>query len=88
MNLEFSKSFEKQLKGIPDNISKEGVAGAIKEIIEAKTVSQIPSAKKMKGHKSAYRIRIGDYRLGFYIDKGVALITTLAHRKDIYKKFP
>ncbi|WP_416865098.1 MAG: type II toxin-antitoxin system RelE family toxin [Imperialibacter sp.] len=52
MNLEFSKSFEKQLKGIPDNISKKGVAGAIKEIIEAKTVSQIPSAKKMKGLKA------------------------------------
>lgn len=88
MNLEFSNSFEKQLNGITDAILKKGIASAINEILEAKTIKEIPHIKKLKGHKTAYRIRIGDYRLGFYAEKGSALISTIAHRKDIYKKFP
>jgi len=88
MNLEFSNSFEKQLNGILDAPLKKGIASAIHHIQEAKTTKDIPHIKKLKGHKSAYRIKIGDYRLGFYVEKGNALISTIAHRKDIYKKFP
>ncbi len=88
MNISFSKSFEKQLDSIPATVLKKGVNSAIKSIIEASKITQIPNIKKMKGHKKAYRIRVGDYRIGLFVEQGSVLVATLAHRKDIYKKFP
>lgn len=42
----------------------------------------------MKGFRNAFRIRIKDYRLGFYLEKDTILISRLLNRKDIYKYFP
>ena len=33
----------------------------------AETLENIPNTKKLKDHKTAYRTRIGDYRLGFFL---------------------
>ena len=43
----------------------------------------------MKGFKNFYRIKSGDYRLGFeLINNDTIYFIAFAHRKDIYKKFP
>ena len=42
----------------------------------------------MKGFKNFYRIRVGDYRIGISLERGVVTFLAFAHRKDIYKKFP
>ena len=43
----------------------------------------------MQGFQTFYRVRIGDYRLGFeLIDKETVLFILVSHRKDIYKYFP
>lgn len=43
----------------------------------------------MKGHAGFYRIRIGDYRVGFeLVNNNEILLILVAHRKDIYKRFP
>lgn len=44
--------------------------------------------KKMQGYTSYYRIRIGEYRLGFSVDKDQVRLIRFLHRKDIYKFFP
>ena len=48
----------------------------------------LSQVKKIKGHKSAYRIRIGNYRLGFFVEKNTIILTRVLHRKEIYKYFP
>jgi mRNA-degrading endonuclease RelE of RelBE toxin-antitoxin system len=51
-------------------------------------LEKIPNTKKLKGHKSAYRTRIGDYRLGFFFESSVIILARFVNRKDIYKIFP
>ena len=52
------------------------------------SLEEIPNTKKLKAHKSAYRTRIGDYRLGFFYENTTITIARFVHRKDIYKIFP
>lgn len=88
MVVEYTNAFKKDLA----QINNRNLALEIKDIIEeAKSVDSITglrNIKKIKGAKNAYRIRIGSYRLGFYLEKNVILFTRFLHRKDIYKYFP
>jgi mRNA-degrading endonuclease RelE of RelBE toxin-antitoxin system len=52
------------------------------------SLSSIPNIKKLKGDKTAYRLRIGNYRLGFFFADGVIMLAAFETRKDIYKRFP
>ena len=52
------------------------------------SLERIPNTKKLKGHKTAYRARIGDYRLGFFFENSTLTLARFVHRKDIYKLFP
>jgi mRNA interferase RelE/StbE len=49
---------------------------------------EIPHLKKLQGFKSVYRIRIGDYRIGIFIDGNTVQFVRVLNRKDIYKYFP
>ncbi|MBN1768316.1 MAG: type II toxin-antitoxin system RelE/ParE family toxin [Prolixibacteraceae bacterium] len=52
-------------------------------------MTSIKISKKLQGYKNYYRVRIGNYRLGFeLIDGTIVLIILVAHRKEIYRKFP
>ncbi len=42
----------------------------------------------MKGAKNAFRIRVGDYRIGILIEKETVKFARVALRKDIYDIFP
>ena len=43
---------------------------------------------KMKGSKNAYRMRVGEFRIGFYLDGDTVTLGRFANRKDIYRLFP
>ena len=64
----FEKSFLKDIRKLRDNQAKEQIARIIDEIKEADSIDKLPNVKKMKGHPSAFRIRVGDYRLGLFIE--------------------
>jgi mRNA interferase RelE/StbE len=42
--------------------------------------------KKLKGHKDQWRIRIGDWRVVYFIDDSArrVSITRVAHRREVY----
>jgi mRNA interferase RelE/StbE len=40
------------------------------------------------GFSNAYRIRLGDFRVGLFLDNDVVTLARILHRKDIYKLFP
>ena len=48
----------------------------------------IKNFKKLKGYKNAYRIKIGDYRIGVFIENKIVEFARVVHRKDIYRVFP
>jgi len=87
MEVAYLRKFQKDLLPLP-TLTKEQVKKAILSCKEAYTVWDIPSIKKLKGHSSAYRIRIGDYRIGVYVENSTIEFVRVVHRKDIYKFFP
>jgi mRNA interferase RelE/StbE len=89
MNYEIKKTFARDAGKVKDKKILESVLKILDDISKAGTASQIRNIKKLKGYKEAYRIRIGDYRIGLVIDKNkTVFLVSFAHRKDIYKSFP
>ena len=88
MKVEFLKKFSRDLDDIKNKSVKQSVIRVIElmEVVDAP--DKIPNTKKLKGHRSAYRTRIGDYRLGFFFENSTIVIARFLHRKDIYKIFP
>jgi mRNA interferase RelE/StbE len=88
MRVEFSKKFSKDLDGLSVKSVKQNLRRVIELMESVDSLDKIPNLKKLKGHKSAYRVRVGDYRLGFFFENSTILIGRFLHRKEIYKMFP
>jgi mRNA interferase RelE/StbE len=89
MIVEFDKSFDKSL----DKIKNKSLFAKIEKIIiqceNSKSLSEIPNVKKLSGYKTYYRIRMGEYRIGFeMIDRNTIRFILISHRRDIYRSFP
>jgi mRNA interferase RelE/StbE len=88
MEVEFTKIFSKQIDTLHDETMKVRLAQVVQNVISANTLQDIVNLKKLKGHRTAYRIRMGDYRVGLFFEDGLIIFAYLAHRKDIYNRFP
>lgn len=46
-----------------------------------------PNAKKLKGGRDAWRLRVGDYRIIYeiYDDRLLILVVRLGHRREVYR---
>jgi len=88
MKFQFTKDFLSQIKKIKDISLKEKIKNVVKAVSSCEKIWDIPNLKKLKGHKTAYRIKIGDYRTGIFFEDDVILFSKIEHRKDIYKNFP
>jgi len=81
-------SFNKDISKIKDKLTATRVEQVIKKMQLADDISAIPGLKKMSGAINAYRVRIGDYRLGFTVTDNTIMLVIFAHRKEIYRYFP
>ena len=89
MIVEFDKSFDKSLRQIHDPTVLRKLKRIIIQIEDSPSLLQLPNIIKLTGFSHYYRIRIGDYRVGFeLINKTRVRFIIIAHRKDIYKIFP
>ncbi|PQJ31751.1 plasmid stabilization protein [Nonlabens arenilitoris] len=88
MEVIFLKSFLKDLKKVKNKKLKQQVKDAILEVEKAKTVSEISNIKKLSGFLGVYRIRIGSYRIGLYVNDSRVEFARFVKRADIYKLFP
>jgi mRNA interferase RelE/StbE len=76
-------SAEKSLAKLPRDAQKR-IAHAI---IGLASHPFPPSCKKLTSEEAVYRIRMGDYRIIYQVDKKqlIILIVALGHRRDIYR---
>ena len=88
MKVEFLKKFSKDIDDLKQKSVRQSLLRLIELMESVDSLEKIPSTKKLKGHKSAYRTRIGDFRLGFFFENSVILLARFVNRKDIYKIFP
>ncbi len=80
-DIEYDPKAVKQLQKLNPTITKELLDG-IEEFANTPVVTKI---KKLKTpFDGAYRLRIGDYRVIFYQDNNLMLISKIAHRKEVY----
>ena len=87
MNIEIRRTFTKDADKLPVDIQRQ-LALIIANLQQAKQLSQIKNYKKIKGSKTAYRIRLSQYRIGFFFENEVIELVRVLGRKDIYKYFP
>ena len=89
MNVEFDSCFLRSLSKIKDQTILQRIKKIIIELEESADLKKVRNLRKLTGYKNYFRIRIGDFRLGFETihDDTIRLII-IAHRKEIYRNFP
>jgi mRNA interferase RelE/StbE len=88
MQVIYLSSFLKDLKKTEDKVVLKKVKTALLQLKDAQSQAEIKQLIKLKGHPSAYRIRIGSYRMGLFIEDDIATVARFVKRNDIYKLFP
>ena len=88
MQIVFLSKFFKDLSKINQPKVLADIEKAIIQVENVKTTININQLKKLKGYKSAFRIKVGDYRIGLFIENDVIEFARILHRKDIYNLFP
>jgi mRNA interferase RelE/StbE len=89
MNTEYLPTFLKDLKALRGNPAYQAIYQlAFEEIPNVDNLNEIPNLIKLKGYSNAYRIRVGNYRVGFFIDNETIQFSRALHRREIYRYFP
>lgn len=89
MIVTYHSKFKKDLQNLKDNTLKTALLNKIKELKEIASLEQISNLRKLSGHPDAYRLRIGNYRLGLFLeDKHTLRLQRFVKRNDISKLFP
>jgi mRNA interferase RelE/StbE len=88
MKIDVRKSFEKDVSLITEKKLAKQLKNVISELEACKTLSEIKNIKKLTGKGNYYRLRIGQYRLGFKLDSDTIILLRIMARKEIYKYFP
>ena len=88
MVVKFEKIFTKDLSKINNKKLAKEVKSVIESLENASSLREIKNLRKMKGDATAFRIRIGDYRIGFFFTANQIELTRFLHRNEIYRYFP
>jgi mRNA interferase RelE/StbE len=88
MNLEFRRSFLKDIKKIKNKSTKNLIEKVILECENARTISDINHCEPLKGRGKYFKIKHGDFRFGVYIDHGTVEFLKFGTRQNFYDDFP
>lgn len=88
MKTTFAASFERDLRRIQERRIRQAVLEIIGKVEAASHPGEIAGLKKLRADGDYFRLRIGDYRLGFTIEGDVVRFVRLLHRSEIYRYFP
>ncbi len=88
MEVKFKKRFFKDYEKLPVRIKDDIGKIVFDEFPNHKSFQKIQNIKKIKGYKNFYRIKCGQYRVGFEYNENIIVFYRVLHRKDIYKYFP
>ena len=88
MKVRFRTSFTADLRKLKD----EHVLARVEELIagmeSADSLSQVPNVKKLRGSGNYFRVRLGDYRVGFALEGDTVTLVRILHRREVYRYFP
>lgn len=84
----FLRKFLKDIDNLPDQDTRDWLIEIIDQVENTADFTAIHNLKKLMGFKTAYRIRMGDYRIGIFIEGDTVEFVRIVHRKKIYDVFP
>ena len=85
-SLAFKPSVERDIRRLPSSMTTR-----VMERIEAlRSAPFPPSSVKLFGAEKLYRLRVGDYRIIYEVDRStrVVIIHYARHRRDAYRRLP
>lgn len=88
MRVEYRKKFLRELALIPQKPRLEIEIFFFEVLPAAPDLFSVGKIEKMKGYPQFYKVRFGDYRLGWQLTDKTLVVERVAHRKDIYNLFP
>lgn len=88
MNTFFRDSFDADLSAITDAGRLRRIKRVIEQVEAARTFQEVSNLKRLDAKGKYYRIRVGDYRLGFVFEQGAVTFVRCLDRKEIYRYFP
>ena len=88
MKVIVSRQFEKDTEKELNKTMQLKLAVLIEELQQTPSLIGIANVKKLKGYKTAYRIKMGDYRIGFLLETDTVMLSRVMNRKEIYRYFP
>ena len=88
MQIEFKKTFLKQLAALPKNVREKVENFVFEKLPKADSVGEAGKIEKMHGYDDYFKIRFGSYRVGIKRETDKIIVQTVMHRKEIYRFFP
>jgi len=82
-SLEIKQSAQKELDSLDDAVFKR----VDRKILALAGTPRPRGCKKLRGYRDQWRIRVGDWRVVYFIDDAARLvtITRVAHRREVYE---
>jgi len=84
----FKSSFSADLRALKDISLLDRLQSLVASVESAKSLSEIPKLKKLRGGSAYYRVRLGDYRVGLAVEENAVVFVRVLHRRDVYRYFP
>lgn len=88
MQVGFRKTFKQDLKNFKDGKVLKRIQKVVEEVELANALLEIRNIKLLQGHEDFYRIRVGDYRIGLFVEEETVAFVRILHRKEVYRYFP
>lgn len=88
MQVQFLKRFSKDLQAIRDHQTLQAIKAALLSLESAENLSELSQIKAIEGHPNTYRLRVGNYRIGFRLENNTIIFVRVLHRREIYRYFP
>lgn len=89
MVVKYKPTFIKDFNKITGSKEKKGIYKiCFEDISKIKSISEFKNLKKIKGYDHYYRIRKGNYRIGFRFEGGEVIFMRVLKRDNVYRYFP
>ncbi len=88
MKIKYEATFRRDLEEIRDPNLLKRVGRVIEDARKAQSSRDVRKIKKLKGHDTYYRIKLGDYRLGIEMVGDEIIFVRFLHRREVYRFFP
>ena len=89
MKVNYLPTFIKDIKALKSTPHYSTIKHLVfDEILTYQNLNEMGNLKKLKGEYNSYRIRVGDYRIGFFIEDNTITFARVLHRREFYRYFP